>query len=74
MSILKAVESRGRGAYANNMSSVRLLDGTKNPSRAIGASGRMSIGQWSRARLYSFLMKGKTYFTADADLAKKAGF
>ncbi len=74
MSILKEVEKRGRGAYANNLTSVRLLDGTKNFSPVIGASGRMSIGQWSRARLYSFLMKGTTYHTTDSDLAKKANF
>lgn len=74
MSILKAVEKRGRGAYANNNVSVRLLDGTKNFNPAIVKSARMSIGQWSRARIYSFLMKGTTYYTADSDLAKKAGF
>lgn len=26
---------------------------------------------WSYARVYSFVMKGKTYYTADADLADK---
>lgn len=28
--------------------------------------------QWAHARVNSFIMKGKTYQTADADLAKKA--
>jgi hypothetical protein len=28
--------------------------------------------QWAYARVYSFLMKGKTYYTADADIAVKA--
>jgi len=28
--------------------------------------------QWAYARINSFLTKGKTYYTADADLAKKA--
>lgn len=27
--------------------------------------------QWGYARVYSFLLKGKTYYTADADLARK---
>jgi len=27
--------------------------------------------QWGYARVHSFLLKGKTYYTADADLAKK---
>jgi len=29
--------------------------------------------QWAFARVNSFITKGKTYYTADADLAKKAG-
>ena len=28
--------------------------------------------QWAFARINSFITKGKTYYTADADLAKKA--
>lgn len=28
--------------------------------------------QWQYARIHSFLLKGKTFYTADADLAKKA--
>jgi hypothetical protein len=28
--------------------------------------------QWGYARVYSFLLKGKTYYTADADLANKS--
>lgn len=74
MSILKEVEKRGRGAYGNNIQSVRLMDGTKNFNPGIPRSARMSIGQWSRARVYSFLMRGKTFYSSDADLAKKAGF
>ena len=74
LSILKEVEKRGRGAYANNITSVRLLDGTKNPNPSIPKSARMSIDQWARARVFSFVMKGTTYKTADKDLAVKADF
>jgi hypothetical protein len=71
---LKEVEKRGRGAYANNLASVRLKGSfMKNPSAAIGRSGRLSINQWAFARVFSFLDKGKTYQTADADIAKKYG-
>lgn len=69
---MKEIEKRGRGAYANNLASVRLKSGVKNTNTtAFPAAARMSIGQWSRARLYSFLDKGRTYETADADIAKK---
>lgn len=30
--------------------------------------------QWAYARVYSFLLKGKTYHTADADIAVKANW
>jgi hypothetical protein len=34
----------------------------------------MSAEQWGMARVYSFLNKGKTYETTDADLAKRAKY
>ena len=30
--------------------------------------------QWGYARVHSFLLKGKTYYTTDSDIAKKARF
>jgi hypothetical protein len=74
ISILKEVVKRAGGAYSNNLVSVRLIDGTKNFNPTIPHSSRMSINQWKRARVFSFLMKGTTYFTTDSDLARKAGF
>lgn len=73
LSDLKEIEKRGRGAHANNPSSVRLKkDFSKNPSlSAFPISERLSAGQWARARVYSFLDKGRTYYTADADIARK---
>ena len=32
---------------------------------------RASQQAWGHARLHSFAMKGKTYYTADADLARE---
>ena len=57
MKILDEVFSRGVGAYKNNPKSVR--PNVKSPE------------QWAMARVYSFVMKGKTYNTADSDLADK---
>lgn len=74
VSILKEVEKRAGGAYANNLLSVRLKDGSKNFNPSIGASGRMSINQWKSGRVFSFLNKGTTYRTSDKDLAKKADY
>ena len=73
-SILQQVYNRGIGAYKGNITSVRLLDFSKNRSPAIPASARLSKEQWAVARVYSFLNKGTTYQTTDSDLAKKAGY
>lgn len=73
LAALEEVRNRGIGAYKSNLSSVRLKDFSKNPSRAIGASGRLTKEQWSIARVYSFVNRGKTFKTADADIAKKYG-
>jgi len=72
VSILQEVYNRGIGAYKSNPESVRLQDGTKNFRKSL--AGKMSKEQWAVSRVYSFVMKGKTFTTADADLAKKAGF
>jgi hypothetical protein len=70
LATLKEIEKRGRGAHANNPASVRLKkDFSKNPNLgAYPISARLPAAQWARARVYSFLDKGKTYYTADSDL------
>jgi hypothetical protein len=55
--ILDEVFDRGVGAYKSNPQSVR--PSVKSPE------------QWAMARVYAFVMKGKTWKTADADLAEK---
>ena len=57
MSILDDVYYRGMGAFKTNPQSVR-----KSVS---------SPQQWAMARIYSFVVGGKTQKTADADLWKK---
>jgi hypothetical protein len=57
MKILNEVYDRGVGAYKTNPGSVR--PSVKSPE------------QWAMARVYAFVMKGKTYRTADKDLADK---
>jgi len=56
-SILDDVFDRGVGAYKTNRASVRPT--VKSPE------------QWAYARIYSFVMGGKTQKTADADLWAK---
>ena len=57
MKILDDVYDRGVGAYKTNPKSVR--PNVKSPE------------QWAMARVYALVMKGKTYKTADKDLADK---
>lgn len=72
VSILDQVYKRGIGAHRTNITSVRLIkDFSKDRSPAIPASARLSPQQWAMARVYSFVNKGKTFTTADADLARK---
>ena len=70
---LKEIENRGEGAWGNNLASVRLKSNfSKNPDiYHIRRPSRLSKSQWSFARIYSFLTKGKTYHTADKDIAIK---
>ena len=71
--ILQQVFNRGVGARLTNPQSVRLIaTGQKNNSKSL--VGKMSAEQWGMARVYSFLNKGTTYKTTDADLAKKANY
>ncbi len=66
MSILNEVKRRGIGARNTNPSSVRNLQGQKG----VGGT-KMSGVQWGIARVYSFVMNGKTRKTADKDLWQK---
>jgi hypothetical protein len=71
--ILQEVFNRGVGARLSNPQSVRVVaTGKKNTSTSL--VGKMSAEQWGMARVYSFLNKGKTYETTDADLAKRAKY
>ena len=64
--ILDQVFDRGVGARKSNPESVRSLSGKKVGGKSL--KGKMSAEQWSYARLYSFVMGGKTQKTADKDL------
>jgi hypothetical protein len=70
---LKEIFERGRGAWRTNIASVRLKsDFSKNPDLVrFPRSARLSADQWGYARIYSFLDRGTTYSTADADIARK---
>ncbi len=67
MGILDKVYDRGLGARKSNPSSVRRAsDGKKVGGKSL--AGKMSGPQWAMARIYSFVMGGKTQKTADKDL------
>ena len=70
--ILKEVYKRGEGAYSSNLSSVRLKDFSKNPDLRKGVNKRLSMAQWSMARVYAFIYKSlfqnMRYKKQDTDL------
>jgi hypothetical protein len=69
---LQEVYNRGVGAWKTNPESVRLKDFSKNYNLSkYPRSARLSKEQWGMARVYSFVDKGKTFYTADSDIAKK---
>lgn len=70
---LDEVFRRGVGAWKTNPSSIRLKkDFSKNSDLSrYPRSARLGKEQWGMARVYSFVDKGKTFHTADADIAKK---
>lgn len=70
---LQEIYNRGIGAWRTNISSVRLSsDFTKNPdTKKYPRSSRLGKEQWAMARVYSFIDKGKTFRTADKDIAEK---
>lgn len=67
LSILKKVYARGQGAWGSNIASVRLKSG-KKAFNVMDRSKKMTKEQWAYARVYSFVMGGKTQKTADKDL------
>jgi hypothetical protein len=72
-SILQQVYNRGVGAWKTNIGSVRLRkDFSKNYNlKRYPRSQRLTKEQWAMARVYSFVMGGKTSKTADRDLFEK---
>lgn len=76
ITILQEVYNRGVGAWKNNLASVRLKkDFSKNPDiNKYPRTARLNKEQWAMARVYAFVMKGKDYYTADNDLARKTNF
>ena len=56
--ILKEIDKRGKAAYFNNMLSIRIKeDFSKNQDMRKGPSERLSVRQWSKARIYAFIYK-----------------
>ena len=74
LGILKDVFDRGIGAHKSSAPGAIRMKGTFAKGGSAPKSARLSPEQWGYARVYSWLNKGKTYQTADADLAKKAGY
>ena len=69
-SILDEVFDRGVGARKSNPESVRRAsDGKKVGGKSL--KGKLSANAWGYGRVYSFVMKGPTWKTADNDLAEK---
>jgi len=68
--ILQQVYNRGIGAWKNNIESVRLKSGKKD---YLGKDRAKKMGKerWAYARVYSFIMGGRTTKTADKDLHDK---
>jgi hypothetical protein len=67
--ILQEVYNRGIGAWKSSAVGIRRIsDGKKDYTTS--RAGKMSKEAWASARVYSFLDKGKTFMTADSDLAK----
>lgn len=70
---LLEVYQRGYAAATTNRRSVRLKeDYSKNPDlRKFPKTKRLSNEQWAYARVYSFINKGPTFHTADADIVRE---
>lgn len=72
-SILQEVYNRGVGAWKTNIESVRVKDTFKKDDnlKTYPRKARLGKEQWAMARVYSFVMGGKTQSTADKDLWEK---
>ncbi len=72
---LQQVYNRGVGAWKTNIESVRLKKNfSKNPDlEAYPRNARLGKHQWAAARVYSFVDRGKTFETADKDIAEAYG-
>jgi hypothetical protein len=72
---LREIFNRGIGAWKSSIESVRLKkDFSKNPDTSkYPRSARLGKEMWAMARIYSFIQKGKTFKTADKDIATKYG-
>ncbi len=62
LATLQEVEQRGYGAYRTQGSSVRML-GTFKKGVNAPMSLKLSPYQWSRARVYSYIMKNPAHDT-----------
>jgi hypothetical protein len=69
---LQAVYNRGIGAWKSNPQSVR-IEATGEKMKNAPRQARMGKERWAAARVYSFIMKGKTFETADRDIAEHYG-
>ena len=67
---LQEVYNRGIGAWKTNPESVRLKGSFKKDPSA-PRSAKLSKEMWAMARVYSFIDRGKTFKTADSDIATK---
>jgi hypothetical protein len=67
---LQIVYNRGVGAWKTNPESVRIKF-SFHKDKSAPRQSRISKEAWGMARVYSFVMKGKTYKTADSDIAEK---
>jgi hypothetical protein len=70
---LYEVRDRGFGAYYNGDPKSVRMKGTFKKGVDAPMSMKLSPQQWAVARIYSFVDKGTTYRTTDADIARKYG-
>lgn len=70
---LQEIYKRGEGAWGSNLASVRLSSNfAKNPDTyKYRRASRLPMAMWAFARVYSFLTRGRDYYTADKDIALK---
>ena len=70
---LQEVYNRGVGAWKSNPTSVRLQGSFRKDEdlKKYPRGARLGKEQWAMARVYSFVNKGKTFHTADADIVRE---